>query len=84
MKRLRFDLPRGIEQSRADWDKVVGEVKEALTQLRGKVKQAASSHLSLRFLLKQAFLMAFTGQRERQERKQVHAHDHIRAHAEDP
>ncbi|KAI1786129.1 hypothetical protein LXA43DRAFT_1099571 [Ganoderma leucocontextum] len=39
LKCFRFDLPQDIEHNRADWQKVIAEMQEALTQLCSSVKK---------------------------------------------
>ncbi|PPQ96650.1 hypothetical protein CVT26_010632 [Gymnopilus dilepis] len=39
LKRLRFDLPVGIEHDYANWEKVTTFVSDALTQIRSKMKK---------------------------------------------
>ncbi|KAK1215788.1 hypothetical protein PQX77_021584 [Marasmius sp. AFHP31] len=40
LKRLRFDLPPGIENNAANWGKVTTQVESALTQVRSSIKKA--------------------------------------------
>ncbi|KAJ7269514.1 hypothetical protein C8J57DRAFT_1468565 [Mycena rebaudengoi] len=45
LKQRRFDLPAGIENNAADWEKVIKAVQDALTQLRAKFKKAIEASL---------------------------------------
>jgi hypothetical protein len=47
IKKLRFDLPAGLEQNPVDYNKVVSEAQEALTQQRSQFKKLVSLHLPL-------------------------------------
>ncbi|KAK1221491.1 hypothetical protein PQX77_015697 [Marasmius sp. AFHP31] len=40
LKRLRFDMPAGIEHNPANWEKVTNAVESALTQVRSTIKKA--------------------------------------------
>jgi hypothetical protein len=42
IKRLRFDIPVGLESIPADWGKVVSYAEYSLTQRRSKIKKAVS------------------------------------------
>jgi hypothetical protein len=48
LKTNRYDLPLGVENKPADWQKVVSAVDYELTQARAKFKKEAS----YRFILK--------------------------------
>ncbi|KAJ6566321.1 hypothetical protein B0H19DRAFT_1025103 [Mycena capillaripes] len=45
VKKLRFDLPLGLENISSDWMKVVGAGQYALTQKRSKIKKAVRASL---------------------------------------
>ncbi|KAJ7288600.1 hypothetical protein C8J57DRAFT_1280818, partial [Mycena rebaudengoi] len=40
LKKYRFDIPPGLENNKADWDKIVAAVQDALTQRRSTIKKA--------------------------------------------
>jgi hypothetical protein len=42
IKRLRFDIPVGLESIPADWGKVVSFAEYSLTQRRSKIKKVVS------------------------------------------
>jgi hypothetical protein len=42
LKQYRFDMPAGLENIPADWEKVVEAVQDALTQRRSKIKKSVS------------------------------------------
>jgi hypothetical protein len=42
VKRLRFDIPVGLESIPADWGKVVSFAEYSLTQRRSEIKKAVS------------------------------------------
>jgi hypothetical protein len=45
LKKYRFDIPPGLENNKADWDKIVAAVQDALTQRRSTIKKAVSDGL---------------------------------------
>ncbi|KAJ7852216.1 hypothetical protein B0H14DRAFT_3866134 [Mycena olivaceomarginata] len=45
LKQYRFDMPAGLENIPADWEKVVEAVQDALTQRRSKIKKSIRASL---------------------------------------
>ncbi|KAJ7816212.1 hypothetical protein B0H14DRAFT_3475502 [Mycena olivaceomarginata] len=45
LKQYRFDMPAGLENIPADWEKVVEAVQDALTQRRSKIKKSIRGSL---------------------------------------
>ncbi|KAK1220498.1 hypothetical protein PQX77_016733 [Marasmius sp. AFHP31] len=46
LKKLRFDLPLGIENNAANWGKVITQVESALTQVRSSIKKALCNSIT--------------------------------------